>query len=159
MSDLEFQFDDAHRFAAMLAKAPAVVEREMVAATDRLTLMGEREAKTKAPVRSGHLRRAITAKPATFGGGQVRGLWGVSVKSERGFPYHIAVERGRRGFSASPGKVLRFEIGGRVIYTKRVRAAKGHWYMRGSMEAVRPRVLPEYRGALSRIVASIRGGV
>jgi hypothetical protein len=158
MTDIEFRFPDADRFAAACARVPQVAQRELVASTNRLTLLGEREAKQGAPVKSGNLRRAITATPATFGGGTVTGRWGVSVQSRTGFPYHITAERGRRGFSAAPGKVLVFEIGGRTIYTKRVRAAAGRWYMRGSLNAVRPRVGPEYRGALSRIIAAISGG-
>lgn len=39
---------------------------------------------------------------------------------------------GRRGFSARPGKVLAFEIDGQLIFTKRVRAARGNnWMQRG----------------------------
>jgi len=158
VTDLDFQFSDAYDMSARWARAPQITEREMVAATNRLTLQGERTAKQLAPVKTGNLRRAITASPATFGGGTVTGRWGVSVQSKDGFPYHITAERGRRGFSASPGKVLVFTIGGRTIHTKRVRAAAGRWYMRGSASAVKPRIVPEYRGALSRIIAAIAGG-
>lgn len=162
MSDsIDFQFDDAHEMASRWAQAPQVAERELVAATNRLTLFGERTSKQLASVgreRGGTLRRAITAEPATFGGGTVSGRWGVSVRSKTGFPYHIPQEKGRRAFSAKPGKVLAFTIGGRKVFTRRVRAAKGRFYMRGGLNAVRPKVGPEYRGALKRIIASISGG-
>ncbi len=151
MTDLTFQFDDAHEFSAKLSAATGVVETEMVAATNRLTLQGERYAKQFAPVKTGHLRRSIAAEPATFGGGTVTGRYGTAT------PYARYVEYGR-GPVVARGRALRLVIGGRVIFAKRVGPARGRFFMRASLNALRPRIAPEFRGALSRIIASIRGG-
>lgn len=149
MSDIEFRFDDAHDFAAKLAKAPKLVEREMVNATNRLTLQGEGFAKSVVPVKTGQLRRSIAAEPARFGGGTVTGRYGTAT------PYAKYVEFGRRGFSARPGRKLRFVIGGRVIYTTSVGPAAARPFMRPSAARLRPLVNREYRAALQRIVAGL----
>jgi hypothetical protein len=155
MSDLEFRFDDADHFARKMAAAPKIVEREMVNATNRITKTGERWAKELAVVKTGQMRRTTTAEPAKFAGGVVTGKYGTNAKTKTGFPYPMAVEFGRRGFSARPGKYLRFEIGGRVIYTKRVGPAKARPFMRPSLERLRPLVPREYRAALQRALHAL----
>ncbi|MDQ3540842.1 MAG: HK97 gp10 family phage protein, partial [Chloroflexota bacterium] len=121
MTDLEFQFDDAHRFAANMARAPKLVEREMVNGANRLAIKGEQYAKVLAPHKSGHLRRSITAEPARFSGGTVTARYGTAT------PYARAVEEGRRGFGPVNRKALRFMAGDKVVFAKYVGPAKGHW--------------------------------
>lgn len=156
MDGFEFRFDDAHRFAEKMAQAPEIVGKEMTRTVDRLTIRGEGFAKRIAGSRTGHLRRNITHKPATFAGGVSRGAWGISLSS---VPYARIHEEGRRGFSAPPGKVLRFVPKGstKAIYRKRVGPAAGRWYMRKSMEQVRPFVRREFRDATRNIIIQIVG--
>lgn len=147
--DIEFQFDDAHAFAGKLAGAQQVVQREMIAATNRLTLQGVAFAMQATPVRTGHLRRSNAAEPATFGGGVVTGKYGNAT------PYAPPVEFGRRGFSAGPGKVLRFVVGGQVLYRKSVGPAAARPFIRPSVARLRPLVPVEYGAALQRIIARL----
>lgn len=149
MSELEFRFDDADDFARKMTAAPKIVERELVSATNRITLQGERWAKELAAVKTGQMRRSIAATPAKFAGGTVTGKYGTAT------PYAKYVEFGRRGFSAPPGKYLRFEIGGRVIFTKRVGPAKARPFIRPSLERLRPLVPREYRAALQRALNAL----
>lgn len=152
MSAFEFRFDDAHAFAAKMAAAPQIVGQEMTQGINRLTIKGEAFTKAETPVKTGHLRRSITHKPATFGGGVARGSWGTAT------PYALPVERGRRGFSAGPGKMLRFEIGGKVLYRKRVGPAKGHFMFRKAEIRIRPMVKTEFQAVNRRIIARLGGG-
>lgn len=153
MDGFEFRFDDAHRFAEKMAKAPEIVGREMTRTVDRLTIRGEGFTKEGWPVRTGHGRRSTTYKPAVFAGGVARGSWGTST------PYALPVERGRRGFSAGPGKVLRFIPKGstKAIYRKRVGPAKGHWMFRKAEQRLRPYVRREFRDATRNIIIQIVG--
>jgi hypothetical protein len=68
--------------------------------------------------------RDLSQLSETAGGALGFGTVETSITSEarspKGFAYFWAVDRGRRGFSAQPGKVLRFEIGGQVFYRKSV---------------------------------------
>lgn len=154
MSDgFEFRFDDGHAFARKMAKAPEIVGKEMTRAVDRLTVRGEGFTKVETPVRKGHLRRSIAHKTAVFAGGVARGSWGTAT------PYAIPVERGRKGFSAGPGKVLRFIPKGstKPIYRKRVGPATGHWMFRKAERRLRPYVRREFRDATRNIVVQIVG--
>src|SRR5688500_16842391 len=109
-------FDITHNideFSNGMRKAPAIIREEFLRSTDRLTLQGEAFAKGVVPVRTGHLRRSIAMKPAVWAGGAT-GSFGTAT------PYARYVEFGRGPISARPGGYLRFTIGGRVIYAKRV---------------------------------------
>src|SRR5690606_8708354 len=99
--DFEFRFDDAKAFAARMDAAPQIVGDELTSGIDRLTLQGEAFTKAETPVRTGHLRRSIAHKPATFGGGVATGSWGTAT------PYARYVEEGR-GPVVARGRALRF---------------------------------------------------
>jgi len=149
--DLEFRFDDAYEFAQRMAKAPEIVTDEMRVGVNRLTFQGEAFTKQRTPVKRGTLRRGITAKPAVVSGTTVTGSWGTNV------PYARPVEEGRGPVVASPGKMLRFEIGGTVLYRKRVRAAKGRFMFRDAQARIRPLVAREFAAVTKRIVARMGG--
>jgi hypothetical protein len=145
--DFEFRFDDAKAFATRLNAAPQIVGEEMTKGVDRLTIQGEAFTKADTPVKTGNLRRSIAHKPATFGGGVARGSWGTAT------PYAKWVEEGRGPIVAGPGKVLRFEIGGTVLYRKRVRGAAGRFMFRNATARIRPMVAREFAAVGKRIVA------
>lgn len=146
---LEFSFDDAHEFAAVLATAPSIVEREMVNAANRVALQGEAWAKAAAPVKAGHLRRSIAATPAVYAGGVVTATFGTAT------PYARHVEDGR-GPVVAKKKALRFSIGGKVLFRKRVGPAAAKPFIRPTRERLAPLVPREFEAALQRVVARIR---
>lgn len=47
-------------------------------------------------------------------------------------------ELGTKGAQAKPGKFLRFTIGSRVIYAKKVKGIKGIHFMRNALESLTP---------------------
>lgn len=147
---LNIDFSDAERFAVAMAKAPTVIREELLTSTNRLTLQGVAYASALTPVRTGHLRRNNAAKAAVWSGGAV-GSYGNAT------PYAPAVENGRRGFSAGPGKMLRFTIGGQVLYRKSVGPAAARPFIRPSAARLRPLVPREYRAAMQRVMARIGG--
>lgn len=154
MSDgFDIRFDDARAFAARMAQAPQIVGDELTRSVDRVTLQGERYTKVETPVHTGHLKRSIAMQPATFAGGAATGSWGTNV------PYALPVEEGRRGFSAGPGKVLRFIPKGSStpIYRKRVGPARGHFMFKKALAKVRPLVGREMRDGIRRIVVRLGG--
>ena len=145
--DITHNFDP---FSAGMAKAPAIIREEMLISTDRLTLQGVAFANPLTPVRTGHLRRNNAAKPAVWAGG-ASGSYGNAT------PYARPVEEGRRGFSAGPGRMLRFTVGGQVLYRKSVGPAAPRPFIRPSAARLRPLVPREYRAAMQRVMARIGG--
>lgn len=152
MSD-GFRIDapEVQRFAGRMARAQSIVREELVRSTDRITLQGVTIAQGLAPVRTGHLRRSIVHKPATFAGGTVTGSYGTAT------PYARRVEEGRGPIRAR-GKALRFEVGGKVVFAKSVGPAAPRPFMRPSVMKLRPLVNREYRAALRRAMSRIGAG-
>lgn len=148
MSDFAIDFTDANRFGASMQRAPGIVREEMLRSTDRLTLQGVGFAQSLSPVRTSHLRRSIAHKPAVFAGGTVSGVYGTAT------PYARYVEFGR-GPVVARGKALRFTVGGKTVFAKRVGPAAARPFMRPSVARLRPLVGREYRAALQRVIARI----
>lgn len=131
--------------AARLGGAGAVVRDEATIAVHRTGQQGVARAKSLARVQSGTMRRSITMTA-----GVMTASYGPHA-TRNGFPYPVAVERGRRGFSARRAKVLRFVVGGRTLFRRRVGPARARPFMRPSADLVR-QVLPrEMRAAVARI--------
>ena len=61
-----------------------------------------------------------------------------SARSDAGFPYAAAVNTGRKAFGPINAKALRFQIGGRVIFAKRVRAFAGVHFTTRGLAAAKP---------------------
>ena len=136
-------------FVAKLSGAEGIVKDELTTGVHRTGVQGVARAQSLAAVKTGHMRRSITLTTGVL-----------TAKYEpnatrNGFPYPVAVEKGRRGFSARRGKFLRFEIGGRVIFARSVGPARAQPFMRPSAVLVR-QVLPrEMRAAVARIRARL----
>lgn len=144
---------DASDFFALgsrYAGAERVVGNALTRGVDRITIAGEGFAKQEVGVRTGHLRRSIAHKPATFGGGVARGSYGTATPYAR---YH---EEGR-GPVVARGRALRFTIGGRTIYRKRVGPAAGRWYMRKSRQRLGPIIARESKRMGADIIAGLGG--
>ena len=144
-------------FAGRLGNAQQVVGSEMTQMVDRITIQGEGFAKqiltSNGSVVTGHLRRSVAHRPATFGGGVARGAWGTAT------PYGPHVEHGR-GPIVARGKALRFvpKGGGQAIYRKRVGPARARPFMRPSADRVRPIMGREARAVGGRILTRIVSG-
>lgn len=55
---------------------------------------------------------------------------GPHAQSEKGFPYPVVVDTGRRGFTPiPPKKLLRFMVGNVVVYTRKVGPFPGYHYV------------------------------
>ena len=61
----------------------------------------------------------------------------------KGFNYAVAVEYGRGPVVARPGKMLRFTIGGTVIFEKRVGQAKGQRFLERGIQQAMPTIAGE----------------
>lgn len=100
------------------------------------------------PVRTGDLRRGNVLTVQSLGDyARIHNIQ----------PYASLVEYGRGPIEAAPGKVLRFEIGGQVLYRKRVKGTKPNpFYRRGAerSSAGREQAMREVGG---QILAEIGG--
>ena len=141
---MDFDVDTAQidAWAARLKGADAVVRDELVGAMHRSVLTLEAKAKANAPVKTGTLRRSITGVVQP-GGGAVRGVVGTNV------PYARYVHDGR-GPVVAHGKALRFEIGGQVLFRKRVGPAKGKPFLRDAFAASTAAILREFAQVIPR---------
>lgn len=152
MADVRVRVRGVEAFARRMAGSRAVVGEELARAVDRCTALGERESKGLVAVRTGHLRRSIAASRATFAGGVARGSWGTNV------PYARHVEFGR-GPVVARGRALRFAVGGRTIYRKRVGPARARPFLFNVAARLRPRFAAEFAAARDRVVARLTGGL
>jgi len=151
MSSIDFDASEFFTYGRKFAGAEQIVGDEMRQGIDRVTIRGEAITKANTGVKTGHGRRSIAHKPATFGGGVASGSWGTNV------PYMKIHEDGRGPVVASPGKMLRFEIGGKVLFRKRVGPAAGRHMFRKAAIQVRRMVRMEMSAAMRRIVSRLGG--
>jgi hypothetical protein len=148
MSTLDFDASDFARFGSRMNGAERVVGNALTRGVDRITIQGEAFAKEGVGVRTGHLRRSIAHTPATFGGGTARGSYGTSTTYAR-------IHEEGRGPIVARGKALRFTVGGRTIYRKRVGPAAGRWYMRKSRARLGPIMAREADRMGAEIIAGM----
>lgn len=111
MSDFTFEFELDE--SALQAQLQPILVREQQSIQRRIVA----EAKRRVPVRSGFLRNSIHEEPAT-GSGSRMVLGGVTADA----PYAHFVHDGTRPHLIVPRRanVLRFEVGGRTVFAKRV---------------------------------------
>lgn len=143
-------------FASKLAGASGIVGQELAAGVNRAGAQGVMVAQSLAAVKTGHMRRSITLQPASASPAPTA-RYGPNAWNN-GFPYPVAIEKGRRGFSARRGRYLRFVIGGRVIFARSVGPARAQPFMRPSAQRVRQILPREMRAAVARIRARLGVG-
>jgi hypothetical protein len=73
-----------------------------------------------------------------------------AARSKDGFAYATSVDRGRRGFGPINAKVLRFEVGGDVVFAKSVGPAPAQDFTGRGAKAAQPKMLAEINAAASR---------
>lgn len=142
---------EINAFGGRMGGAERVVGNALTRGIDRLTIAAEGFAKEEVGVKTGHLRRSIAHRPATFAGGVATGSVGTNV------PYARIHEEGR-GPVVARGKALRFQVGGKTLYRKRVGPAQGRWYMRKARARVAPLMAREAQRMGVEIMADMGVG-
>jgi hypothetical protein len=166
MADYEMTFDDAHAFAAKMAKAPSLVENEMEHAVDRLTLQGEAQAKRKVPVRTGHLRRSIASRPAVFAGGTVTGSFGTATPYAKQVEFGGTITAKNGGYLKFPGQYRNPKLkkdgtpvankNPGMVFVKSV-TQKGRPYMEPARRYVEGLMPGEFKRAMQNVIAQLEG--
>lgn len=80
-------------------------------------------------------------------------------RSVAGFPYAAAVNKGRKAFGPVKAKALRFEIDGKVIFTKWVKAAPAQDFTGKGLRKARPRIVHRVSIMKSRIIYRLQAPV
>jgi hypothetical protein len=146
----EARITSGAEWIAAMQQAPEAMRRELLAATNQLAAEGSSTAISLAPRDTGFLAGNRRPDPARFVGDMVIA----------GYTSHAAysryVEEGRGPIVPRRARALRFEIGGRVIFAKRVRPARALPYMGPSMERVRSAMVRVYGEAVRRAVRRSR---
>ena len=131
-------------FADAMAAAPGTLQSEMEKASGAVLAEGVGYAQEYAPKDTGALAGsiAIIDGPHATGGSYGTSMEYAWMREEGG----TIVPRNRQ--------FLRFEIGGRIVFARKVTQSGSH-YMQRSMESLEPRVLPAYQGAVDRTMESL----
>lgn len=135
-----------------LGATEEAINRELLRAMNEAVLDTETEVVLRTPVDTGRLRNSVQT--------EVRGtgLSTVGIVSSANVPYAPPVEEGtgprdivpRR---ASPKASLRFTVGGRTLFRKRVRhpGTRGAHMFRDGRAAAAPQVAARFRAAIARL--------
>lgn len=151
MSGLHFDTSDLDALNGRLAGADRVIQKHMLRGVDKSGKLVEGSGKANVNVVTGHLRRNITSVARSIGSGAQAIIRAAT-------PYAEIVEKGRGAVVARRAKALRFTIGGRVVYTKRVGPAPGQWYMKRALESNRGRIITILRQEGIAAANEILGG-
>lgn len=139
------------QFVGKYRNAGRIVDDEMHQAGERVGTMVERQAKAYAAVKTGTLRRSIT-HTVTSSPMVTTTTIGTNV------PYAKYVEYGRGAITAAPGRVLRFEVGGKVLFRKSVGPARARPFLFKAFRELRGRIRQEFDQVGNRIIARLTGG-
>ena len=150
MSGITIDASDVLRFAAQMGRAQPIIQKHLTQGVTKAGLLVEGRAKGNAPVKTGTLRRSITTRARGFAGG-AEAIVGTNV------PYARWVEEGRGPVVPVRARVLRFEIGGKVIFTRRAGPAAGRWYMRKAFQSSRGQVQGILRQSAEAAVREVLG--
>ena len=148
---IQIETPDLSALTARYAQAQSIIREELTGGVTAAAQAGEAQAKRLVGVKTGNLRRSIIATPGRYAGGTVSASYGTNVPYAR---YH---EEGRGAIDAGPGRVLRFEIGGKVLFRRRVGPAKGRFYMKKSRDWLEPQVAAEMRKRVQNIIRRLGG--
>lgn len=149
--DIQIRVTGLKEMQARYANAPQIVTDELTTAMRKVTLMGERESKLKAPKWRHQLTRSITS---TVSGrpGLVTGFWGTSLLYARFKEYGTRRHFVPAQYIGDWAQAHGFGYRGLIV------SGKAQPFIRPAFELVKPRVGPEFRAAIKRAVSRIRGG-
>ncbi|MDP9469054.1 MAG: hypothetical protein M3Q71_00085 [Chloroflexota bacterium] len=137
-------------------QSPEIVAREVEGAINRSLVGYQATARQLAPISSGHLRGSIQLEPARRRGNTIEGSVGTVVR------YAVFQERGTgiygpagRPIRPRRAKMLRFKVGGRVVFAREVRGSRPRWYFRGAVEQNQGRTEGYFADALEHVVTKM----
>lgn len=139
------------KFEEALRAFPSESARVLRRAVDKATLKIEGGAKSRAPARTGTLRRSIHAEAASVQGSSIVGKVGTALS------YAPFQEYGVRAHGPVRARALRFQVGGKVVFARRVRRFAGRFFMRGSFEANRTNVQRFFEEAVADLTRLLAG--
>lgn len=148
--ELSLEVDGVDRVLAGLKAAPGIIEAADREAMGKSVFVVEAAVKSRTPRVTGRLFSSINGRTSTIGG-----LHG-SVRTN--VHYARYVESGRGPVEAKPGGFLRFRIGGRWVYRKRVGPAAGRFMFREGLAASAGQVKDIFRDAAKRAAELIQRG-
>lgn len=151
MIGIEIDAREFEAFAANCRRAPEILAQENQTAGRQAGFLVVGKAQQLAPRDTGNMANQIgPPEVSRLGGTGVQIRIAASAQSRDGFPYPIAVEEGRGPIEAGPGKVLAFEVGGRMVFTKRVGPARAQPFMRPALQQSRAQIVALFGKALQR---------
>ena len=133
--------------------APRIIKTELTEGMRQSTQLVTQKARQLAP-------KGATKELSTRIDPQVRvmGLGVEGIVTARA-PHAEAIEKGRRAFGPVNKKALRFEIGGKVVFAKWVRAAPAQPFMAPALQQSELEIRATFRRAANRAIEQILGGV
>lgn len=152
MTDFAIDVSDIAALASRCATAPGVIREEMNTAGREAGYIVTAQAVVNAPVDIGNLRAGIGPPEVTSLGD------GVAVLIPSHAAYSLAVEKGRRGFSAAAGKALHFFIGGKEIFVRSVGPAKAQPFLAPALKQTEAKTRKVFADAIDRATKRILGG-
>lgn len=137
--------------------APQHITRELSAAGRASGLAVERLAKSLIPVKTGNAKALTRMEPVQASANGVTVLVVSTAQSGTGFPYPIALEYGRKGFSATNRKVLHFVTGGKEVFTRRVGPAAARPFMQPALDRSIAFIEKQFSDAYERVLNAVGG--
>jgi hypothetical protein len=154
MLDLQIDASSLDRLRARLAEAPALVAQQVEAGMQGAVQAVYEEVARRTPVRTGRLRETLFAR-VEGGGVTARGVVGFTAD------YARPVEEGARPHVIRPrrAKVLRFVVGGRVVFAPIVNhpGSRGAHMLREGAQAAAPRVRRIFSARLGVVTRRLAG--
>lgn len=155
--DLDIDVSEIVALAKRSEAAPAHITRELSVAGRSAGLAVERLAKSLIPVKTGNAKALTRMEPVQASASGVTVVIASTAQSASGFPYPIALERGRKGFSAKGKKVLHFVTGGKEVFTKRVGPAAAQPFMQPALDRSVAFIEKQFADAYERVLAYVGG--
>lgn len=158
LSSAEFHVDttEVAKFGFQLKgqNVQGILQNELIKAGQRIGRIVLTKANALTNRRTGQL--IDTSKPTTAASsGAITTTVKWPAKSKTGFSYPYVVNFGRGPVTAKPGGVLRFEVGGKILFRKSVRAAKAQHFAERGLEASIPAINAEYTKGVDAAVRRI----
>jgi hypothetical protein len=155
--DYEVDISDLIAFISVGEQVPGRIQREMGVAGRSSGLAIQRLAQSKIRVKTGTAKALTQLKSVTVTPSSTTIVVASTAQSATGFPYPIVIEEGRGEVVPTRRKYLRFEAGGKVVFTKHARAVPPHPFMQPALDESIPFVLQEFRAAYERAVSAWMG--
>jgi hypothetical protein len=138
--------------------APQIVREELEAGVGRATEEVQRQIRVRTPVRTGHLRDSLHVGLRRTGPDEIEGRVILSPHVS----YFESVNYGHRAYTveAKRAKALRFTVGGKVYFRRRVRipATQGVHMVEEGVQAAEPTVRRIFSARLGNVTKRLASG-